>query len=197
MKLYDFLASKINVGDYIMPSYRQTEILSIQKKLEDKKINLNYETYDFIFYCFIDLNQFLRIIITLYLPELLDKDYFYDPSYYSIFFALHYFYKEEITIDNDLKEILNVFVKNKISYFEDDINKSIYYVLCRYYWLHRSKLSIEEFDKLIDSIKNNNYHAIFIMNRIIDSKGRPNIGQENYYSFIDTLLKQKIKMIAK
>ena len=193
MKLYDFLDSKINVGGYIMPSYRQKDIIYLEKK----KINLNYETYDYIFYCFSDLNQFLRIITCLYLPEELNNDRFYDQSYYSIFFALHYFYKEEIPIDNDLKDILNVFVKNKIDYFEDDINKSIYYVICRYYWNNRHELSIEGFDTIIDKLKNNNYRDAFIMNGIIDGNGRPLISQENYYYFIDTLLKQKNKMIVK
>ncbi len=197
MKLYDFLDSKINVGGYIMPSYRQKDIIYLEKKLEKKKINLNYETYDYIFYCFSDLNQFLRIITCLYLPEELNNDRFYDQSYYSIFFALHYFYKEEIPIDNDLKDILNVFVKNKIDYFEDDINKSIYYVICRYYWNNRHELSIEGFDTIIDKLKNNNYRDAFIMNGIIDGNGRPLISQENYYYFIDTLLKQKNKMIVK
>ena len=197
MKLYDFLDSKINVGGYIMPSYRQKDIIYLEKKLEKKKINLNYETYDFIFYCFSDLNQFLRIITCLYLPEELNNDRFYDQSYYSIFFALHYFYKEEIPIDNDLKDILNVFVKNKIDYFEDDINKCIYYVITRYYWVNRDKLLIDGLDNLISKLKNNNYRDAFIMNGIIDGNGRPLISQENYYYFIDTLLKQKNKMIVK
>ena len=152
MRLYDFLDSKINVGGYIMPSYRQKDIIYLEKKLEKKKINLNYETYDYIFYCFSDLNQFLRIITCLYLPEELNNDRFYDQSYYSIFFALHYFYKEEIPIDNDLKDILNVFVKNKIDYFEDDINKCIYYVITRYYWVNRDKLSIDGLDNLISKL---------------------------------------------
>ena len=197
MKLYDFLDSKINVGGYIMPSYRQKDIIYLEKKLEKKKINLNYETYDFIFYCFSDLNQFLRIITCLYLPEELNNDRFYDQSYYSIFFALHYFYKEEIPIDNDLKDILNVFVKNKIDYFEDDINKCIYYVITRYYWVNRENLLIDGLDNLISKLKNNNYRDAFIMNGIIDGNGRPLISQENYYYFIDTLLKQKNKMIVK
>jgi hypothetical protein len=197
MKLYDFLDSKINVGGYIMPSYRQKDIIYLEKKLEKKKINLNYETYDYIFYCFSDLNQFLRIITCLYLPEELKSDRFYDQSYYSIFFALQYFYNEEIPIDNDLRDIINVFVKNKIEYFEDEINKCIYYVITRYYWVNRDKLSIDGLDNLISKLKNNNYRDAFIMNGIIDGNGRPLISQENYYYFIDTLLKQKNKMIVK
>ena len=62
MELYKFLANKINVGGYIMPIYRSNDIMAIQKKLEKKKITINYETLDLLFYCFSDLNQFLRII---------------------------------------------------------------------------------------------------------------------------------------
>ena len=203
MRLYDFLVSKINVGGYVMPPYVVDKILLVDQKLTKKKLELSFETYDLLLYCFDDTSTFLNVVDLLYsyddLSERNKQMKYYEKPYYQTFYALHHYYTEHILIDPDLKEVLRVFKRNEISYFETDEFKKVLRVVSRYYWINRDKYTIESFDKLISKIKYENYNDIFVLNGIIDKSGNPIVSEEKYHKFIDLLLEleEKGKIIIK
>ncbi|MBP5683656.1 MAG: hypothetical protein J6X02_00180 [Bacilli bacterium] len=203
MRLYDFLVSKINVGGYVMPPYVVDKILLVDQKLTKKKLDLSFETYDLLLYCFDDTSTFLNVVDLLYsyddLSERNKQMKYYEKPYYQTFYALHHYYTEHILIDPDLKEVLRVFKRNEISYFETDEFKKVLRVVSRYYWINRDKYTIESFDKLISKIKYENYNDIFVLNGIIDKSGNPIVSEEKYHKFIDLLLEleEKGKIIIK